>query len=317
MIGIYKIENLINHRVYIGQSITIKNRLNHHRQMLNKNIHFCDHLQKSWNKYGENNFSFEILEECSKNELDSREEYWLNYYGGFESEQTYNQRGAGQETHNVPEKTREKLRQANLGKKASKETIAKRVEKLKGHPYWGRKWTEEEKKRASEKRKGKINDVLKNMDRNDPFYRQRLSNALKGKKKSKEHSKHISEGRKGIVFSEEHKRNISLGKKGTSTCLKGGKKFEKDGIIKWARPEEIEKFKQEGWQEYHTFNCGDYVRSEPWNKGKPLSEEAKKHLSEMWKGAVWMNNGTKNKQVKKDELESYLAQGWQKGRMKK
>ena len=185
MIGIYKIENLINHKVYIGQSVVVENRLNHHKQMLNNDKHFCPHLQHAWNKYGKDNFSFEVLEECLKEELDAKETYWLDYYGGYESEITYNQRSAGQETHNVSEETKEKLRKANLGKKYSAETVAKRVEKIKGHPYWGRKWTEEEKKRASEKRKGKINEALKNLDRNDPYYRKRLSESLKGKKKSK------------------------------------------------------------------------------------------------------------------------------------
>ena len=317
MTGIYKIENLINHRVYIGQSVAIKSRLNHHLNMLQTNKHFCPHLQRSWNKYGKDNFSFEILETCSKEELDNKEEYWLNFYGGYESNATYNQRGAGQKTHNITEETKEKLRQANLGKKYSKETVRKRAEKIKGHPFWGRKWTEEEKKKFSEKKKGKINDGARNFDRSNPVYRQNLSNALKGKKKSKEHAKHISEGRKGIVFSEEQKKKISLHRRGIASTPKGSKKLEKDGVIKIVRPEEIEKFKQEGWTENHTFYCGDYVRGEPWNKGKSLSEEVKKHLSEMWKGAVWMNNGIRNKQIKKNEIEDYLLQGWKKGIIKK
>ena len=334
MIGIYKIENLINHKVYIGQSVAIKDRLRHHKQMLNKNKHFCSHLQHSWNKYGVNNFSFEILEKCTKEELDDKETYWLDFYGGYESELTYNQRSAGQETHNISEETKEKLRKANLGKKHSKEQLRKMSEAMKGHPYWGRKWTEEEKQRFSQKRKGIINEGARNFDRNNPEYKKHLSESLKGKKKTKEHAQHISEGRKGIIFSDEHKKNISLGRKGIASIPKGSKKMEKDGIVKWVRPEEIETFKNEGWQEYHRFECGDYVRGEPWNKGVPCSEETKEKLrranlgkkynkeTNMKKGSsarnkIWIFQDKINKRIFKEELERYISEGWTKGKIRK
>lgn len=331
MIGIYKIENLVNHKVYIGQSVDIKNRLRHHKQMLKNNKHFCSHLQKSWNKYGNDCFSFSVLEECLKEDLDTKEEYWLSFYGGYKSSQTYNQRGAGQESHSVSDETKEKLRKANLGKKATKRTKKKQSEALKGHPYWGRKWTDEEKERFSQSKKGTINNGIRNFDRSNPVYRQNLSNSLKGKKKTKEHAKHISEGRKGMIFSDEHKKRISLGRKGIPSIPKGSKKMEKDGIVKWAKPEEIEFFKQNGWQEYHKFCCGNYIMKEPWNKGKHLKETTKEKIrkanigkkysqeTNMKKGLsgknkIWINKNGTNKRVKQDELSDYLENGWVRGR---
>lgn len=334
MIGIYKIENLINHKVYIGQSVSIKDRLKHHKQMLIKNKHFCSHLQKSWNKYGESNFIFEVIEECAKEDLDDREIYWIDYYGGYESNQNYNQRMGGQETHKISERTKEKIRQANLGKKQSEEVVRKRAEAIKGHPFWGRKRTEEEKRKQSERQKGKINTKILNFDRTNSIYRQHLSESLKGKKKTKEHALHISQGRKGMVFTEEHKKNISLNRKGIPSIPKGSKKMEKGGIVKWAKPEEIETFKQEGWQEYHRFDCGNYVRVSSWNKGiscteeqkinlrnknlgKKLSKETKMKMSKARKGCVWINNGLKNKIIKKELMKKYFIEGWKKGRYKK
>ena len=44
--GIYCIENLISGKKYIGQSVNIQNRWNHHICELNKGIHYNDHLQK-------------------------------------------------------------------------------------------------------------------------------------------------------------------------------------------------------------------------------------------------------------------------------
>ena len=56
--GIYKIENLINHKVYIGQSKDIKSRFNQH-----KSAETNKHLKHSFEKYGIENFSFEIIKE--------------------------------------------------------------------------------------------------------------------------------------------------------------------------------------------------------------------------------------------------------------
>ena len=56
-IGIYMIRNLSNNKVYIGQSTNINRRWNDHKMKLKNNIHYNEHLQKSYNKYGEKFFS--------------------------------------------------------------------------------------------------------------------------------------------------------------------------------------------------------------------------------------------------------------------
>lgn len=76
--GIYKIENLINGKKYIGQSIDIQRRFDEHkRDKDNCRIH------QALRKYGINNFSFEIVEECPIILLDEREKYWIKYYDSF------------------------------------------------------------------------------------------------------------------------------------------------------------------------------------------------------------------------------------------
>lgn len=90
MIGIYKIENKVNGKVYVGQSINIEQRWAGHRSMLRHNHHENQHLQNAWNKYGENNFQFLVVEECSKKLLNNREKYWINYYESYNDKNGYN-----------------------------------------------------------------------------------------------------------------------------------------------------------------------------------------------------------------------------------
>ena len=64
--GIYKITCKVNNKIYIGSTeVCFKQRFKKHKQRLRNNYHENDYLQKSWNKYGEDNFVFEILEEIS------------------------------------------------------------------------------------------------------------------------------------------------------------------------------------------------------------------------------------------------------------
>ena len=67
--GIYKITNLINGHIYIGQSINIERRFREHK---NGSELIVD---KAIKKYGVENFSFDIIEECSECMLDERERY--------------------------------------------------------------------------------------------------------------------------------------------------------------------------------------------------------------------------------------------------
>ena len=85
MIGIYKIENLINGKIYIGQSKNIKRRWITHKAIINTT---SKRLQKLWDnplyaafrKYGTKNFSFSVIEECSPEKLNELEIYYIKKY---------------------------------------------------------------------------------------------------------------------------------------------------------------------------------------------------------------------------------------------
>jgi len=89
--GIYKITNNINNKVYIGQSINIEQRWKNHKHFEKERENYP--LYKAFQKYGINNFSFEIIEECEPEELNEKEEYWINYYDSYDN--GYNQTSGG------------------------------------------------------------------------------------------------------------------------------------------------------------------------------------------------------------------------------
>ena len=81
--GIYRIENLVNHKSYIGQSVDIYDRWSEHRSELNNKRHKNTHLLRAWNKYKDSNFDFTIIERCETDKLNEREIYWIQYYDSY------------------------------------------------------------------------------------------------------------------------------------------------------------------------------------------------------------------------------------------
>lgn len=76
--GVYKITNLINGKFYIGSSKNLRVRLWKHRSLLRHNKHDNPHLQNSWNKYGEDNFDYSVVEICDESIQYEREQYYID-----------------------------------------------------------------------------------------------------------------------------------------------------------------------------------------------------------------------------------------------
>lgn len=94
MIGIYKIVNSINNKIYIGQSIHIEKRFKEHIRESNYDRSNMP-IHKAIHKYGSENFQLEILEECNIEDLDCRETFYINKYNSKDRAIGYNLLGGG------------------------------------------------------------------------------------------------------------------------------------------------------------------------------------------------------------------------------
>lgn len=81
---IYKIENTINNKVYIGQTVkTLEKRFSQHKNNYDKPYFSQLCLYQAFKKYGIENFTFLQIEEVENSQLDEREKYWIEYYNSF------------------------------------------------------------------------------------------------------------------------------------------------------------------------------------------------------------------------------------------
>jgi group I intron endonuclease len=83
MIGIYRIKNKLNDKCYYGSSKNIEKRWKTHLNQLRDKKHINCILQNAWNKYGEDSFIFEIVEECELKNLFETEQKYIDTCGDY------------------------------------------------------------------------------------------------------------------------------------------------------------------------------------------------------------------------------------------
>jgi group I intron endonuclease len=115
----------VNKKKYVGSSIDIRKRIRDHYNSLKDNKHYNAYLQKAWNKYGESNFKFSKIEECSKEKLIEREQFWLDKLQTYRSDRGYNICYKADSTLGVKcsEEKKQKISKANTGRQWTEQQL--------------------------------------------------------------------------------------------------------------------------------------------------------------------------------------------------
>lgn len=158
MIGIYRIKNKINGMQYIGQSIDIERRWGEERQRKQVNAH----LRRAFDKYGLDNFSFDILCECAVSELSELECLLISETGSYIKTKGYNKTLGGEGGLWTIERKQARSRSITgagnpfYGKTHSPELCRKMSETRRGvnHNNYGKKHSLETRKKMSKKATG-------------------------------------------------------------------------------------------------------------------------------------------------------------------
>lgn len=211
MAYIYKIENKINEKFYIGQTVrSLEKRWSEHKCVLNGNYHDNSHLQRAWNKYGEDAFEFSVILECPEETLDFWEKAFLGDRWKTEYTHCYNQKEGGFNGRHS-EETKQKMSEVKMGernsfygKTHSEESKRKISEAQKGkkNPMWGKTHSEESKRKMSELKKGK-NHPMWGKARSEKA-KQKISEANKGKPKPRITCPHCNKTGGGGIMKRWH-----------------------------------------------------------------------------------------------------------------
>ena len=106
--GLYRIVNKINGKFYIGSSNDINRRFSRHLLDLKKNKHDNQHLQYSWNKYGNDGFMFEVYRTCEPPNLLIEEQKELDCW--VDKNECYNMRKNAECPTNIGEPRSEEVK---------------------------------------------------------------------------------------------------------------------------------------------------------------------------------------------------------------
>lgn len=252
--GIYKIENLVNGKCYIGSAVNFTNRESVHRRGLNKGSHHSQKLQRAWDKYGPSSFVFmlvEIVEQsenliaCEQRWIDALQpEYNISMVAGSclgvkrrdETKQRLSNALKGKSTS---VETKKALLAANIGRKQSVEHVAKRAAILTGKRHSAesiQKMSELQRSRTlTEQQISRQDEIIKMM-----------ASINRGRPLTDEHKQKIASSNTGKRRTEESKTRMRGKKKSAETLAKMiGRKHSAESILKMSQAHRLRRERKE------------------------------------------------------------------------
>lgn len=214
--GVYKITCIANGKIYVGSAVDLRKRWIQHKIDLRGQYHANSFLQRAFNKYGETDFIFEILELVIPLSLLDREQYWLDELNSYDRAVGFNlaiNATSPMKGRKATPETRAKMSAAHKGIKIPSEQIAKIAASNRGQ-----KRTPETCANISAAGKGRkmsLEAIAKS------------ATSRTGLKRSLEANKKTGDALRGKPKSDEHRKNLSISKKG-----KPGHKPSLESLIK-------------------------------------------------------------------------------------
>lgn len=348
MIGIYKITNKINGKVYIGQSKDVEKRLNSHRSC-STNIH----LNNSINKYGSSNFLFECIEECDVANLNDRERFYINMYESMNPDKGYNLTSGGERDAGWVHSEQSRKYMSELGKDRAASAdyenpsngsklihngdITSRAKGNKLDELLASGWelgpSDKFIKSGSSKRTGSANGVygkgyMFSGEKNHFFGKHHSPESIQKIKdnmpdtsknwRGRHHTEESKQKMRGPRESLQGENNPNYGKRGKDCTMYGRKAIHKDDVEKRVRMSEVDYYLSNGWE---LGVCSKTL--------KKLSENGKRHMNKLLasdfdrsrfggtRGKRVVNKDGQIKYISEDKLKNYLEDGWAIGRSPK
>lgn len=202
---IYKITNLINNKIYVGQSININN------SYYGSGIRIINAIKK----YGKQNFKKDILCECSSiEELNEKEMFWINKLDSRKNGYNISYGGKGKGT--CSEETKRKISASRKGIKHSQE-----AKKKMSLSQTGKKLSIETKNKMSISRKGHVGYMKGKKHSIETKEKMKIAHLgkecyWKNNKYPESAKQKLSEKFKGRIFTDEWKKKLSIAKKNIS-----------------------------------------------------------------------------------------------------
>ena len=229
--GIYKIER--NGKVYIGSAVNIKGRWAVHVCLLKANKHHSIKLQRAWNKYGGDGFTFSVIEVVEDVEsLVSREQHYIDLHNSAAIGFNVSPTAGSCLGRKLSDESKRKIAEKAIGRKASDETRRKMSIALRRRK--GERRPEETRRRIAERAMGRV--VSEET-------RRKMSEAMKGVERHPEHAAKIAaanKARAGIKASDEARQKMSIAAKNRVDRSLRGKDgrfyaFGAEHGVKWSK----------------------------------------------------------------------------------